>query len=75
VFLLLFLCATLDDLFKVCKLIVTDKGIEKILLISGRKQYIPFADIIGIKKRKITAQGKAGPLIDWIQFKYSSTGQ
>lgn len=64
VFLLLFLCAALDDLFKVCKLIVTDKGIEKILLISGRKQYIPFADIIDIKKRKIIAQGKAGPLTD-----------
>lgn len=61
VFLLLFFCAALD-LFKVCKLIVTDNGIEKILLISGRKQYIPFTDIIGIKKRKITAQGKAGQL-------------
>lgn len=61
--LLLLFCAALD-LFKVCKLIVTDNGIEKILLISGRKQYIPFADIIGIKKRKITAQGKAGPLTD-----------
>ena len=61
VFLLLLFCAALD-LFKVCKLIVTDKGIEKILLISGRKRYIPFTDIIGIKKRKITAQGKAGQL-------------
>ncbi|MGE6355141.1 hypothetical protein ACQKCJ_14835 [Flavobacterium sp. NPDC079362] len=63
VFLLLFLCAAWD-LFKVFKLIVTDQGIEKVLLISGRKQYIPFTSIIGLKKRKITKQGKAGQLTD-----------
>lgn len=61
VFLLLFLCAAWD-FFKIFKLIVTDQGIEKILLISGQKQCIPFTNITGLKKRKITMQGKAGQL-------------
>lgn len=63
VFLLLFLCAAWD-LFKVFKLIITDQGIEKILLISGRKKFVPFTSIIGLKKRKITLQGKSGKLTD-----------
>lgn len=63
VFLLLFVCAGLD-LFKIFKLIVTDEGIEKVVLISGRKEHIPFTSIIDIEKRKITMQGKSGPLTD-----------
>lgn len=52
------------DLFEIFKLIITDKGIEKILLISKRKQFIPFKDIIGIKKHKIRMRTKSGNLTD-----------
>ena len=52
------------DLFKIFKLIVTDQGIEKILLISGKKQFIPFTSIIGIKKEKIRMRTKSGALTD-----------
>lgn len=61
VFLLLFLCAAWD-FFKIFKLIVTDQGIEKVVLISGRKQCIPFTSITSLKKQKITMQGKAGQI-------------
>jgi hypothetical protein len=52
------------DLFKIFKITVTDKGIEKNMLISGRKEYIPFAVIIGVKKEKIRLRTKSGDLTD-----------
>lgn len=52
------------DLFKIFKLIVNDEGIEKILLISKRKQYVLFKDITGIKKERIRMRTKSGQLTD-----------
>lgn len=63
IFILFFFFAALD-LLRTFKLIITDQGIEKILLISGQKQYIPFTSIIGIERRKIRMQTKSGYLTD-----------
>lgn len=52
------------DLFKIFKLKITGKGIEKTLLISKRTRYIPFKSIIGIKKQKLRMRTKSGNLTD-----------
>ena len=40
-------------LFSIFRINVTDIGIEKILLISGKKEFIPFTIITGLKNQKI----------------------
>ncbi|MBW1655804.1 hypothetical protein [Flavobacterium quisquiliarum] len=63
VFLLLFFFGALD-LINVFKLIVTDQEIEKIFVISGRKEKIPFTSITSLENKKIRMQTKSGHLTD-----------
>ena len=57
VFLLLFFFGALD-LINVFKLIVTDQEIEKIFVISGRKEKIPFTSITSLENKKIRIRNK-----------------
>lgn len=63
IFLLLFFIAGLN-LLETFKLIITDQGIVKISIISGRKREIPFSSIVNLKKQKIRMQTKSGHLTD-----------
>lgn len=60
----LFLIFASFEILKIFKLKVTDKGIEKILLVSGQRQFIPFEFIIGIKKERVRMRTKSGALTD-----------
>lgn len=59
-----FLIYVAIDLFKIFKLIITEEGIEKCFLISKRKEYIVFKDIISIKKERSRMRTKSGELTD-----------
>ncbi|MBE8724253.1 hypothetical protein [Flavobacterium hungaricum] len=62
-FLLFCLIAALT-LLETFKLIITDQGIIKIFIISGRKKEIPFSSIINLKNQKVRMQTRAGHLTD-----------
>ncbi|MDR7370400.1 hypothetical protein [Flavobacterium aquidurense] len=51
-------------LFSIFRINVTDKGIEKTVLLSGKKEFIPFGIITGLKKQKIRMRRKSGALTD-----------
>ena len=59
-----FLIYVLIGLFSIFRINVTDIGIEKILLISGKKEFIPFTIITGLKNQKIRMRTKSGALTD-----------
>jgi|GEM_PF-877587 hypothetical protein len=61
---LTFLIYAALDLFEIFRLTVTETGIEKTLIISGRKQTIPFKSIISVKKQRIRMRTKSGDLTD-----------
>ena len=67
-FIVLFLLYLSVDLFTIFKLIITEDGIEKISLIFGRRQFIPFVKIINIKREKITLRSKTGNISDGYYF-------
>lgn len=58
--LLAFLIYVSPDLFKICKLTITETGIEKTMIITGQKEFIPFETINYIKKGKIKLRNKGG---------------
>lgn len=66
--LLLFLIYVAPDLFKIYKLIITEKGIEKTLIVTGQKQFIPFETINFVKKGKIKLRNRGGDISDGFHF-------
>lgn len=58
-----FLIYVAPDLFKICKLTITETGIEKTMVITGKKKFIPFETINIIKKEKIKLQNRGGAAI------------
>ncbi|MGE6355140.1 hypothetical protein ACQKCJ_14830 [Flavobacterium sp. NPDC079362] len=58
-----FLIYASPDLFKICKLTITETGIEKTMAITGQKKFIPFETIYMIKKGKIKLQNRGGAAI------------
>lgn len=57
---LAFLIYVSPDLFKICTLTINENGIEKTIVITGQKQFIPFETINFIKKGKIKLQNRGG---------------
>lgn len=51
-------------LFSIFSITITDKGIEKKALISGKKEFIPFTSIIGLAREKVRMRTKSGALTD-----------
>lgn len=66
--LLLFLSYCFPDLFKIFKLKITEDGIEKTVIITGRKEFIPFKDIINIKRGKIKLHNKRGDISEGFHY-------
>lgn len=66
--LLLFLIYCSLDLFEIFKLTITDEGLEKITIITGKKEFIPFEDIINIKRGKIKIRNRRGDLSNGFHF-------
>jgi len=66
--LLLFLIYCSLDLVEIFKLTITEVGIEKITIITGRKEFIPFEDIITIKRGKIKIRNRRGDISDGFHF-------
>ncbi len=65
---LFFLLYCFPDLFKIYKLTITEKGIEKTLVITGTKQFISFDSIQYIKKGKVKLRSKTGDISDGYHF-------
>ena len=61
---LAFLAYVALDLLKIFRLTITETGIEKTLIISGRKEDIFFTSITGLKKERIRMKTKSGNLTD-----------
>lgn len=57
---LLFLIYVSPDLFRICKLTITENGIEKTMIITGQKQFIPFEAVNYIKKEKVKLRNRGG---------------
>ena len=57
---LLFLIYVSPDVFKISKLTITENGIEKMNVVTGHKQFIPFETIHYIKKGKIKMRNRGG---------------
>lgn len=66
--LLLFLIYCSLDLVEIFKLTITEVGIEKITIITGRKEFIPFEDIVTIKRGKIKIRNRRGDISDGFHF-------
>lgn len=60
----LFLIYISIDLFSIFRVTITGEGIEKVLLISRRKEFIPFTIITGLAREKIRMRTKSGALTD-----------
>ncbi|GAA6765181.1 hypothetical protein AAFH68_11160 [Flavobacterium sp. CGRL1] len=65
---LFFLVYCFPDLFKIFKLTITEEGIEKTMVITGAKQFIPFDNIQYIKKGKVKLRNKTGDISDGYYF-------
>lgn len=65
---LLFLIYVSPDIFRIFKLTITENGIEKTVIITGQKQFIPFDTINYIKRGKINFRNKGGNVSDGFHF-------
>lgn len=66
--LLVFLVYCFPDLFKIFKITITEKGIEKTMIITGTKEFIPFESITNIKRQKIKLRNIRGDISDGYHF-------